>query len=132
LIVVVNCHLSSRNRIGGNLAGKKKLTLKRHGLSRVARWQTPWKQNDMDWQELIGYLAGILTTIAVIPQISKAWKTKQVDDISLITVCVLICGLALWTLYGFVHQAWPIVITNGLSMLLNVFLFSLVIYEKRT
>jgi MtN3 and saliva related transmembrane protein len=85
----------------------------------------------MDWQELTGYLAGIFTTIAVIPQISKAWKSKQVDDISLIMVGILICGLALWTLYGFMNQAWPIIVTNGLSLLLNVFLFGLVIYEKR-
>lgn len=86
----------------------------------------------MDWQEAIGYLAGILTTIAVVPQISKAWKTKQVDDISLIMVGILICGLSLWTLYGVFSQAWPIIVTNGLSLLLNVFLFSLVVYEKRS
>jgi MtN3 and saliva related transmembrane protein len=85
----------------------------------------------MDWQEWIGYLAGTFTTIAVIPQISKAWKTKQVDDISLIMVGILICGLGLWTVYGLVNHAWPIIVTNGLSMLLNVFLFVLVIYEKR-
>lgn len=84
----------------------------------------------MDWQELIGYLAGIFTTIAVIPQISKAWKTKHVDDISLITVSILICGLSLWTFYGVLKQAWPIIVTNGISMLLNMFLFALVLYEK--
>jgi MtN3 and saliva related transmembrane protein len=85
----------------------------------------------MDWQELIGYLAGIFTTIAVVPQISKAWKTKKVDDISLIMVGILICGLGLWTLYGFLNKAWPIIITNGLSFTLNIFLFFLVVYEKR-
>lgn len=84
----------------------------------------------MNWQELIGYLAGIFTTIAVIPQISKAWKTKQVDDISLITVGILICGLSLWTFYGVLKQAWPLIVTNGISTLLNVFLFALVLYEK--
>lgn len=84
----------------------------------------------MDWQELIGYLAGILTSIAVIPQIAKAWKTRQVEDISLITVGILICGLALWVTYGFITQAWPIVLTNGLSLLMNSFLFGLVIYTR--
>lgn len=84
----------------------------------------------MDWHELTGYAAGIFTTIAVIPQISKAWKTKKVDDISLIMVGILICGLGLWTLYGFLNKAWPIIVTNGISFLLNCFLFCLVVYEK--
>lgn len=84
----------------------------------------------MAWHEWIGYLAGILTTIAVIPQIFKAWKTRQVDDISLIMVAILICGLGLWVTYGFLTQAWPIVITNGLSMLMNIFLFGLVVHSK--
>jgi MtN3 and saliva related transmembrane protein len=85
----------------------------------------------MDWQELIGYLAGIFTTIAVVPQIAKAWKTKKVDDISLIMVGILICGLALWTLYGLLNKAWPIIVTNGISLTLNIFLMFLVIFEKR-
>lgn len=85
----------------------------------------------MDWHELTGYAAGIFTTIAVIPQISKAWKTKKVDDISLFMVGILICGLALWTLYGALSKAWPIIVTNGISLLLNCFLFCLVVYEKK-
>jgi MtN3 and saliva related transmembrane protein len=84
----------------------------------------------MQWQEIIGYLAGIFTSAAVIPQISKAWKTRQVDDISLITIGILICGLSLWVAYGFVKQAWPIVLTNGLSLVMNIFLFGLVIHSK--
>ena len=85
----------------------------------------------MQWQELIGYLAGIFTTIAVVPQISKAWKTKKVDDISLIMVGILICGLALWTVYGIVNNQWPIIVTNGISCLLNCFLCGLVFHEKK-
>lgn len=84
----------------------------------------------MGEQEWIGYLAGILTMIAVVPQIAKAWKARQVDDISLVMLFILICGLSLWVTYGFIKQAWPIVITNGLSVLLNVFLFGLVIHKK--
>ena len=85
----------------------------------------------MDWQELSGYLAGTLTTIAVIPQITKVWNTRKVDDISLMMVAILICGLGLWTLYGIVNEALPIIITNGISLLLNCFLCGLVFYEKK-
>jgi MtN3 and saliva related transmembrane protein len=86
----------------------------------------------MDWQELTGYLAGIFTTVSVIPQITKVWLTEKVDDISLIMLGILICGLGLWTIYGIGNNAWPIIITNGLSFLLNCFLCGLVIYGKKT
>jgi MtN3 and saliva related transmembrane protein len=46
-------------------------------------------------------------------------------------VGILICGLGLWTFYGFMKGAWPIIVTNGLSCALNIFLFFLVIYEKK-
>jgi MtN3 and saliva related transmembrane protein len=85
----------------------------------------------MQWQELLGYLAGTLTTFAVVPQIRKAWKTRAVNDISVSTVVTLICGVTLWTVYGVVHGSWPMIITNGLAVLLNSLLLFLVFYEKR-
>jgi MtN3 and saliva related transmembrane protein len=85
----------------------------------------------MGWEELLGYAAGALTTFAVVPQIRKAWKTRAVDDISVSTVVALVCGVGLWAVYGMVHQAWPIAITNGVAFLLNCSLLALVFYEKR-
>lgn len=85
----------------------------------------------MAWQELTGYLAGCLTMFAVIPQISKAWKSREVNDISIIMVVTLICGLALWTTYGILTTAWPVIITNGIGCLLNCFLLGLVLHERR-
>jgi MtN3 and saliva related transmembrane protein len=83
------------------------------------------------WLELTGYLAGIFTTFAVVPQIWKAWKTRHVADISLMMVVVLLCGLGLWVTYGVLTASRPIIVTNGLSFLLNCFLLGLVLYERR-
>jgi MtN3 and saliva related transmembrane protein len=85
----------------------------------------------MEAQELLGYAAGMLTTVAVIPQITKAWKTRAVDDISLLTVVTLICGLGLWAAYGVMTQSWPLILTNGISFALYCFLFGLVVHEKQ-
>jgi MtN3 and saliva related transmembrane protein len=85
----------------------------------------------MQWQELLGYLAGALTTFAVVPQIRKVWKTRAVSDISISTFVTLICGVCLWTVYGIVHKSWPIIITNAVAALLDSFLLFLVFYEKR-
>jgi MtN3 and saliva related transmembrane protein len=85
----------------------------------------------MNGTELLGYLAGVLTTFAVVPQIRKAWKTRCADDISVFTVVMLICGLSLWTAYGVVTQAWPIIVTNGIAVLLQLFLLRIVFYDRR-
>lgn len=85
----------------------------------------------MESSEWLGYCAGILTTFAVVPQIRKAWKTRCADDISVFTVCMLICGLSLWTAYGVVTEAWPIVITNGIGTMLQVSLLGVVFYDRR-
>jgi len=68
---------------------------------------------------IIGGLAGILTTVAIIPQIIKALRTNQVDDISPVFLSILIIGLGLWVSYGLLIQDYPIIITNGVSFLLN-------------
>ena len=64
-------------------------------------------------------LAGIFTTIAVIPQIVKALKTHKVKDISPIFFSILLVGVGLWTYYGILKNDLPIIITNGISFVLN-------------
>lgn len=82
----------------------------------------------MNPTEFIGLLAGVFTTIAIIPQIVKAINTREVESISPIFLSVLIIGVALWTVYGILQMDWPIMITNGISLVLNSAM--LVIYFK--
>jgi MtN3 and saliva related transmembrane protein len=81
----------------------------------------------METTEIIGTLAGIFTTVAVIPQIYKAIKTDNVDDISPIFFSILLLGVGLWTLYGILKNDWPIIITNGISFLLNMTMLAIYI-----
>lgn len=73
----------------------------------------------MDWTMILGLIAGICTTAAVIPQLWKAWKTKKVNDVSPGMFFVLITGLALWTVYGVIQNDLPIILTNGVALVLN-------------
>ncbi|CAA7618184.1 conserved membrane hypothetical protein [Candidatus Terasakiella magnetica] len=62
--------------------------------------------------DLLGAAAGILTTASFIPQVVKTLRSGQTRDISL-TMWVAFCtGVALWTLYGVMLEAWPIVAAN--------------------
>lgn len=80
---------------------------------------------------VIGALAGVLTTIAIIPQIVKALKTKQVDDISPLFLSILIIGLGLWVLYGLLIVDIPIILTNGVSFILNSIMLILYYSTKK-
>lgn len=68
---------------------------------------------------MLGHLAGLLTTIAVIPQIKKVFVTQKVDDISVPMFIVMLSGVTLWTVYGAIKGEVPILIFNGISAVLN-------------
>lgn len=81
----------------------------------------------ISWTEVLGLVAGACTTAAVTPQIWKAWKTKEVEDVSLGMYLVLITGLALWLIYGIIQNDIPIIATNGTALLLNLFMLYLIL-----
>ena len=63
----------------------------------------------------IGVLASILTTVSYIPQLLKAWRTGETQDISLKMMLSLLAGLALWVAYGICQGDLVIVIANATS-----------------
>lgn len=68
--------------------------------------------------ELIGTLAGTLTTLAFLPQVIKTWRTRSTADISL-SMFVLFCGgVALWLVYGLMIGALPVIIANAVTLVL--------------
>lgn len=71
------------------------------------------------WIDILGLAAGFCTTVAVTPQIRKALRTKEVEDVSPKMYMVLMTGLALWTIYGTLKNDWPIIIANGIAFILN-------------
>jgi len=81
--------------------------------------------------ETIGILAGIFTTLAVTPQIVKAWKTKRIEDVSPLMFVILISGVGLWVVYGILKNDWPIILANGVSLALNAsMLYILIRYNS--
>lgn len=72
----------------------------------------------MNYIDLIGFSAGTLTTLAFLPQVIKAWKTKHTKDISLITFMALTIGVFLWLIYGIFIESLPVTLANGISLIL--------------
>ena len=85
----------------------------------------------MNFIDIIGLFAGMCVTISVIPQIIKVWRTKKVKAISLLTFSILTFGIMVWVIYGILKNDWPIIITNSISLCLNLtMIYFLVYYEK--
>ncbi len=68
--------------------------------------------------EIIGLIAGALTTGAFVPQVYKLWKTKSTKDISMSMYIVMLIGVVLWFTYGFYHDSLPILLTNLVTAML--------------
>ena len=66
----------------------------------------------------VGFLAGLLTTLAFLPQAFRAWSTRSTKDISLPMFVILCAGVALWLLYGLLLGDWPLTLANGVTLVL--------------
>ena len=67
---------------------------------------------------ITGLIAGACTTISFIPQILKIIKTRKVRDISGAMYTVLTTGVFLWLVYGIFLRELPIILANGVSLVL--------------
>jgi MtN3 and saliva related transmembrane protein len=72
----------------------------------------------MEYLPILGLLAGSLTTIAFIPQVIKTWKSKSAKELSLGMFLFFFVGLGLWFIYGILMQDLPIIVANGLMLIL--------------
>ena len=68
--------------------------------------------------ELLGYIAGLLTTLAYLPQVVKIVRHKGTKDISLGMYVLLCSGIACWILYGIGVSSWPVILANAITLVL--------------
>jgi MtN3 and saliva related transmembrane protein len=80
---------------------------------------------------VIGLAAAVCTTTANLPQLKKAWTTGQTDDLSLKTLLLFGCGLALWVVYGVLQKDVVIILANGISLALLAAILSLKLLQTR-
>jgi MtN3 and saliva related transmembrane protein len=69
--------------------------------------------------DILGLVAGVFTTFAVIPQIMRVYKLKSAHEISLIFTATLLTGVLIWLVYGIVLGLAPLIIWNSIGAVLN-------------
>ncbi len=73
----------------------------------------------MEFIDVLGSVAGILTTLAFVPQVVKTWKTRSAKDLSLAMILTFWLGILLWLIYGIYIRAMPIIVANAVTLVLE-------------
>lgn len=68
----------------------------------------------------MGYIAGILVVISLLPQTIKSWKTKSTKDLSLWRYIIYIVGLVIWITYAVIIKNGPVAVMNSIGLILAV------------
>ena len=76
-------------------------------------------------------MATVFTVASTVPQIKKALRTKDTEDVSIRFLLVLIAGLSLWVIYGIGRSDIVIVIGNSIGVSLNIFMLVLKVKYSR-
>ncbi|MGZ8416588.1 MAG: SemiSWEET transporter [Methyloceanibacter sp.] len=72
----------------------------------------------MQLEILVSAAAATLTTAAFVPQALHIIRHKETRAISLFMYVSFAVGVALWLLFGTLIGNWPIIVSNGITLLL--------------
>ena len=72
--------------------------------------------------DILGFVAGTISSVVFLPQVIKTWKTKSAKDISFLMFSLASLSVILWLVYGLMLTPlnWPIIYTNSCVLLLSV------------
>lgn len=68
--------------------------------------------------QLLGLVAGSLTTASFLPQVIKTWKSRSAKDLSLGMFSLFCLGVTLWLIYGFIVKDIPVIAANSVTLML--------------
>ena len=75
----------------------------------------------MDFYEILGMIAAVLTTASFLPQVYKTWKTKDTQGLSLTMYICFFTGIVLWFIYGIHIDSLPMILANGITVISTFF-----------
>ncbi len=78
-----------------------------------------------NWTEAIGMPAGLLTTMAFVPQAVQTWNTGGARDLSLRMLLMFATGVGLWLACGLLSGSMPMILANTVTLLLASHILSM-------
>lgn len=78
----------------------------------------------MDWITVSGLVAAFCTTASFLPQAIKTIRTKDTTSISLAMYVLFTFGTLMWLIYGVLSNNFPVMLANGVTLVLaSIILF---------
>ena len=66
--------------------------------------------------EIIGLIAGIITSLGFLPQLFRGFKTKKLNDVSYFMPSILSFGMSMWFVYGYFTKSIAIMTANAFGI----------------
>lgn len=85
----------------------------------------------MDPLNGLGFVAATLTTLSFVPQLTRIWRTKSAEDLSLSMFSAFSIGIALWLTYGVLRGDAPVIAANAITLGLSLTILALKIRYDR-
>lgn len=79
----------------------------------------------------MGFVAGLTTSVAALPQVVKTIRTHSTRDLSLWQPLLLTVGVRFWMLYGAIIKDIPLLVMNVLPLGANMLLAILKMKEGK-
>jgi uncharacterized protein with PQ loop repeat len=74
---------------------------------------------------IIATLAPIINCVQLLPQLYKTYSTKEVGDLSLGSLLLILLTNVLWFLHGYYISDISLIVSGSLSILINTLLLTL-------
>ncbi|CAL1241491.1 SemiSWEET family sugar transporter [Candidatus Methylocalor cossyra] len=81
--------------------------------------------------DVLGLVAGGLTTFSFVPQVWKLWRTQSGADVSYGMFLLFSLGVLLWLVYGVLLNATPIIVANAATLFLALLVVALKFRYRR-
>ena len=74
--------------------------------------------------ETIGFVAGALVTLSLLPQLVRVLHLRSAREISTIFTVMLLVGIVCWLVYGVMLGLVPVIIWNAIGVIVVSLLLS--------
>lgn len=85
----------------------------------------------MIYVTVIGYLAALASMASFVPQAIKVVRSRETKDISANMYSLTVAAFALWLAYGILQRQWPLVVSNGVCLVLSSFILAMTLLPQQ-
>ncbi|MBM4444906.1 MAG: hypothetical protein FJ020_06355 [Chloroflexi bacterium] len=76
--------------------------------------------------DVLGFTAGALVTLSLVPQIIRVFTLRSAREISLVFTTLMLAGILMWLGYGVFKGLFPVILWN----VIGAALVALLLYAK--